>query len=404
MALWAYNANNISTNWHYFMKPQDFTSIAAGKPIQSRKGYWAFIPTPLPPPLHWTTNLVLLAAEAERSLAELSAVGQSFHAPNIIVRSFIRQEAVMSSRIEGTQATLDDIYQYEAGQTSLGETNADTREVHNYVVALDHGLSRLASLPVSLRLIREVHQQLMQGVRGDMWTPGEFRRTQNWIGHAGSTLETAPYVPPPVEEMTDALYDLEKYIHASSDIPPIVRVGLIHYQFEAIHPFLDGNGRVGRLLVNLLLAQWGLLSHPILYLSNYFEKYRSEYYARLLEVSQRGNWNEWLVFFLMGIRDQAREATVRIRALQSLRETYHQSFVGHKNMRLRNLVDFLFGNPIVSIRQVQKDLQLADYKTAQRHIEKLCDAGIIVEITGKSRNRLFRANQILKAIEGPISS
>ena len=307
----------------------------------------------------------------------------------------------MSSRIEGTQATLEDIYHYEAGEVA---SRSDAQEVHNYVTALDYGLKRLDTLPVSLRLIRELHEQLLQGVRGDMWTPGEFRRTQNWIGPAGSTLETAPYVPPPVDEMMAALHDFEQYIHAVSDLPPIVRIGLIHYQFEAIHPFLDGNGRVGRLLIILLLCQWGLLSQPILYLSNYFEKYRSEYYTRLLEVSQHGKWEDWLVYFLTGIRDQSREATVRIQALQSLQEKYHQTFSGRRNIGLRNLVDFLFGHPIVSIRQVQVGLNLADYKTAQRHIGKLQDAGILTEITGKSRNRLFRANEILKTIEEPINA
>lgn len=385
------------------MKPQDFSAPSAGNVIRNPKGYWAFIPAPLPPALNWVANLVSLAAEAERTLAELSTVGQSFPAPHILVRSFIRQEAVMSSRIEGTRATLDDIYQYEAGQFSFVEPNSDTREVHNYVIAFDYGLARLNTLPVSLRLIRELHQNLMQGVRGDIWTPGEFRHTQNWIGPAGSTLDTAPYVPPPVEEMTDALYELERYIHATSDLPPIVRLGLIHYQFEAIHPFLDGNGRVGRLLIALLLCQWDLLPQPILYLSNYFEKYRSEYYTRLLEVSQYGKWEDWLTFFLTGVRDQAREATIRIRALQSLRENYQRSFSGRRNMRLLDLVDFLFGHPIVSIRQVQEGLKLADYKAAQRYIGKLQDIGILTEVTGKSRNRLFRANEILKVIEEPIN-
>lgn len=310
----------------------------------------------------------------------------------------------MSSRIEGTRASLDDLYHYEADQLSSPAPNSDAHEVHNYAVALDYGASRLNTLPVSLRLIRELHQHLMEGVRGDMWTPGEFRRTQNWIGPAGSTLETAPYVPPPVEEMTDALNQLERYIHEPSEIPPIARAGLIHYQFEAIHPFLDGNGRVGRLLIVLLLCQWELLPQPWLYLSNYFEKYRSEYYARLLAVSRLGKWEEWLAFFLTGIRDQSREATLRVQALQDLRENYRLLLTGRRNSaHLQNLVDFLIGHPIVTIRQVQEGLNLADYKIAQRYAAKLQDAGILSEITGKSRNRLFRANEILKTIEETIN-
>lgn len=384
------------------MKPQDFISSSTGQVIRTSRDYWAFIPAPLPPTLTWTTNLVSLSGEAERALAELASIGRTFPEPHVMVRAFIRQEAVMSSRIEGTRASLDDIYRYEAEQLSFLEPDSDAREVHNYVVALDYGLARLNTLPVSLRLVRELHQHLMEGVRGELWTPGEFRRTQNWIGPAGSTLETAPYVPPPVDEMTDALNQMERFIHTPSDLPPIIRVGLIHYQFEAIHPFLDGNGRVGRLLIMLLLCQWELLPQPLLYLSSYFEKYRSEYYERLLAVSQCGEWEEWLAFFLTGIRDQSREAAQRVQALQALREKYYQLFTGNRDgARLNRLVDFLIGHPIVTIRQVEGGLKLTDYKIAQRYIVKLQEAGILREVTGKSRNRVFRADEILKVIEEP---
>ena len=305
----------------------------------------------------------------------------------------------MSSRIEGTQATLEEIYQYEAGVPAT-QPSSDAREVHNYVTALDYGLSRLSALPVSLRFIRELHQHLLEGVRGEQWTPGEFRRSQNWIGPAGSTIETAPYVPPPVEEMTEALNQLERYIHEPSDIPPIARVGLIHYQFEAIHPFLDGNGRVGRLLIVLLLCQWELLPQPLLYLSNYFERYRSEYYSRLLAVSQQGMWGEWLTFFLIGVRDQSREVVIRIQKLQFLRENYFLKFAGQrKNTQLQRSVDFVIGHPVLTITQLQIGLELKDFKTAQRYISKLQAVGILTETTGKSRYRLFRANEILKVIE-----
>ena len=382
------------------MNPQDFLFPSSGQTIRTQKGYWAFLPASLPPVLNWSSNLVSLAGEAERALAELASIGKNFPEPHVMVRSFIAQEAVMSSRIEGTRASLDDVYQFEAGQLSFLEPNSDVQEVHNYIVALDYGLSRLDTLPVSLRLIRELHQKLMTGVRGDLWIPGEFRRTQNWIGPAGSTLETAPYVPPPVEEMMKALDELERFIHASTELPPLVRIGLIHYQFEAIHPFLDGNGRVGRLLIMLLLFQWGLLSQPLLYLSSYIEKHRSQYYERLLAVSQRGQWNEWLTFFLMGIRDQSREALQRVQSLQALREKYYQEFAGKRDSaRLNKLVDFLIGHPIVTIRQAAEGLQVADYKIAQRYIVKLQEAGMLREVTGKSRNRIFRADEILKAIE-----
>ncbi len=384
------------------VNPQDFTSPTAGQAIRSPKGYWAFIPAHLPPALNWTAGLVSLAGEAERALAELSTVGKSFPAPHVLTSSFIRQEAVMSSRIEGTQATLEEIYQYEAGVPAT-RPKSDAREVHNYVSALDHGIARLSALPVSLRLIRELHEHLMKGVRGDLWTPGEFRRSQNWIGPAGSTLKSASYVPPPVDEMLESLNQLERYIHAPSDIPPIARVGLIHYQFEAIHPFLDGNGRVGRLLIVLLLCQWELLPQPLLYLSHYFERHRSEYYARLLGVSQQGKWEEWLTFFLVGVRDQSRDATIRIQRLQTLRETYYSKFAAErKTAQLQQLVDFLIGHPIVTISQAQTALKVKDFKTAQRYIAKMQEAKILTEITGKSRYRLFRANELLRAIEEPV--
>jgi Fic family protein len=385
------------------MKPQDFMNPATGQAIRTPKGFWVFVPAPLPPELNWTANLVSTSGEAERALAELASAGRNFPEPYIMVRSFLTQEAVMSSRIEGTQASLAEVYHFEADRSAFPTSTSDAREVHNYITALDHGLARLDELPVSLRLIREIHQKLMEGVRGEIWTPGEFRRTQNWIGPAGSILETAPYVPPPVDEMIEALHQLEQFIHAPSELPLLIRIGLIHYQFEAIHPFLDGNGRVGRLLIMLLLYQWELLPQPLLYLSGFFEQYRGEYYERLLAVSQRGEWMEWLVFFLTGIRNQSREATRRIQVLQSLQEKYHQMFASRRDgTRLNKLVDFLIGHPIVTIRQIQHGLNVTDYKTAQRYIAKLQDAGILREVTGKSRNRIFRADEILKTIEKPL--
>lgn len=382
------------------MNPQEFTSPSAGQAIRTPKGYWAFLPAPLPPEINWSPNLVSLVGEAERALAELSWVGQNFPEPHVMVRAFIRQEAVMSSRIEGTRASLDDVYQYEADQLSFLEPNSDVREVHNYVTALDYGITRLSSLPVSLRLIRELHERLMESVRGNMWTPGEFRQSQNWIGTAGSTLETATYVPPPVDEMTAALGQLERFVHDPSDLPHVVRAGLIHYQFEAIHPFLDGNGRVGRLLISLLLCQWKLLPQPLLYLSGFFEKNRSEYYNLLLAVSQRGRWEEWLSFFLTGIRDQSRLTTRCVQGLQTLREKYYQLHAGKRDgLRLNKLVDFLIGSPIATIKQVKDGLGLTDYKIAQRYVTKLQDEGILREVTGKTRNRLFRADEILRVIE-----
>jgi Fic family protein len=307
---------------------------------------------------------------------------------------------VLSSRIEGTRASLNDVYIYEATQLSYLEPTTDVREVHNYVKALDFGLKRLRSLPVSLRLIREMHAELMKGVRGEHLTPGEFRRSQNWIGPPGSTLESARFIPPPVEEMHSALGDLEKYIHASSDLPSLVQAALIHYQFEAIHPFLDGNGRIGRLLIILLLVEWGLLSQPWLYLSVYFEEHRSAYYDHLLAVSQQGDWEDWLGFFLDGVQRQSEDAIVRIEHLQHLRREY-QTLLEHERaaVRLMQSVDVLFERPILSIRQLEAAMGVP-YRSAQRYIEKLEELGVVREVTGRARNRLYQADEILAALEG----
>ncbi|MFH1908717.1 MAG: Fic family protein [Chloroflexota bacterium] len=372
--------------------------------VASRQdGLWGFIPAPLPPELTWPAGLVSLLGEAERALARLAAVGAAFPEPYALVRPFIRREAVLSSRIEGTRASLSDVYAYEAEQLSFLEPSSDAHEVHNYVRALDYGLERLQTLPVSLRLIRELYERLMEGLRGGALTPGEFRRSQSLIGRPGATLETATYVPPPVDEMHAALDLMEKFIHAPSDLSLLVRIALIHYQFEAIHPFLDGNGRVGRLLIALLLCQWGLLPQPLLYLSAYFERNRLEYYDRLLAVSQRGEWGVWLRFFLTGVRDQALEAAGRVKALQDLRARHRDLLASQRDAsRLGQVLVFLLGHPIVTVRQVQAGLGLGDYKTVQRYVEKLERIGILREVTGQRRNRLYRADEILEVIEGSL--
>jgi Fic family protein len=382
------------------MKPEDFQSSTAGKVIRSPKGYWTFIPNPLPPNIQWSSSLISAVGAAERALGKLDSLANTLPSPHILVRPFIRREAVLSSRIEGTRASLNDVYIYEATQLSYLEPTTDVREVHNYVKALDFGLKRLRSLPVSLRLIREMHAELMKGVRGEHLTPGEFRRSQNWIGPPGSTLESARFIPPPVEEMHSALGDLEKYIHASSDLPSLVQAALIHYQFEAIHPFLDGNGRIGRLLIILLLVEWGLLSQPWLYLSVYFEEHRSAYYDHLLAVSQQGDWEDWLGFFLDGVQRQSEDAIVRIEHLQHLRREY-QTLLEHERaaVRLMQSVDVLFERPILSIRQLEAAMGVP-YRSAQRYIEKLEELGVVREVTGRARNRLYQADEILAALEG----
>lgn len=385
------------------MRPQDFQLTNAGKVIKTRTGYWAFVPDPLPPQIVWPDRLLSLLSQADRNLAKLAEVGGSFPAPHVVVRPFIRHEAVLSSRIEGTHTSLEELYKYEAHQLSFLEDETDAHEVQNYVNALDYGLERIEALPISNRLIREIHARLMRGVRGEHLTPGEYRRTQNWIGSPGATLDTAIFVPPPTDEMHECMAQLELFIHASSDLPPLIRLGMVHYQFEAIHPFLDGNGRMGRLLVSLLMCSWRLLPQPLLYLSAFFEKHRSAYYHHLLAVSQKGAWIEWLDFFLRGIDVQAKESVARLIRLETLLAELYARVEGERMREpLKKLIDYLIGQPITTIRQAQGELGYKHYDPAQRHIEKLVELGILQQIGKRARNRLYRAPEIMLAIEGEI--
>jgi Fic family protein len=346
---------------------------------------------------------VIALSDADRALGELAGVGFSIPYPHLLIRPFVRREAVLSSRIEGTQASLSDLYAFEARQLALFEKTSDVHEVHNYVRALEYGLERLATLPVSLRLVRELHARLMGGVRGERETPGEFRRRQNWIGPPGCRVADATSVPPPVAEMQEALRDLEGYLHETPELP-LVRLGLIHYQFEAIHPFLDGNGRIGRLLMTLLLCAWDLLPQPLLYLSAYFSERRERYYALLLDVSRKGHWEEWLVFFLEGVVSQAQDAVARAGRLWELRERYREAFQATRAAAgLLQVVDLLFERPLLNTRQVETALGVT-YPTAQRYIARLEGAGVLREVTGKKRNRVYRADAVLAAIEEPLDA
>lgn len=384
------------------MNAQAFTDQAAGRVMRAPEGYDAFVPHPLPPALAWAPGIVSQLSRADRALGELSGIGRALPNPHLLILPFARREAVLSSRIEGTQASLSDLFAYEASQKA--EETGDVREVFNYVQALEHGLARLKDLPVSLRLIREIHERLMRGLRGEHSTPGEFRRSQNWIGSPGCMLNDATYVPPPVEEMRACLDAFEHFLHSEHDIPPLVQLALIHYQFEAIHPFLDGNGRVGRLIIVLLLCLWDLLPQPLLYLSAYFEANRQSYYEHLLSVSQRGTWKEWVLFFLQGVESQARDAVRRSHRLQDLRRQYRERFQATQGFaRLLQVVDLLFGAPVVAVKQV-KDAIGVSFPSANRYIVQLEEAGIVQEITGRARNRLYRADEIIRAIEGPLGA
>jgi Fic family protein len=317
-----------------------------------------------------------------------------------LIGPFIRREAILSSRIEGTQASLFELLFFEASG-AIDPKAPDAREVANYVNAMEYGLARLKKFPLSLRFIKEVHEHLMQGARGEHLTPGEFRRSQNWIGPARCTLMEATYVPPPVEEMEQALGQFEAYLHAPSTVPLLIRLATIHYQFEAIHPFLDGNGRIGRLLITLFLCKEGALPEPLLYLSAYFERHRSEYYSLLLAVSQSGKWIDWISFFLRGVAQQSRDALARSARLLKLWESYRREFQSARSSALQlRLVDQLFAYPAITTNQAARLLKVT-HRSAQLNIEKLLHKGILKEATGKQRNRVFVAPRIVEIIEAP---
>lgn len=380
------------------MQPSDFRKNRYGRLVKSPQGYWAYVPSPLPPDIKITLNLVRQLSEADRAVSELAGITRTLPNPHLLIGPFIRREAVLSSRIEGTQASLSDLFFFIAARLKEREV-PDVREVWNYVRAIEYGLGRINELPVSLRLIREIHDTLLEGVRGRNQTPGEFRRSQNWIGPAGCTLMDATYVPPPVDEMHNALDAFEKYLHADSDLPPLIRLSLIHYQFEAIHPFLDGNGRIGRLLVTLLLCAEGLLVQPLLYLSAFFERYRDEYYHRLLEVSQYGKWKEWILYFLRGVASQSRDAIHRSDRLLGLWHKYRASLQeARASALLLQLVDELFSYPAITNSLAAQKLSVTP-RSAQLNIEKLQKANILMETTGRARNRVYIAPEIISILE-----
>lgn len=383
------------------MNRSDFKENKPGKVIKTLQGYWAYLPNPLPPQLPISWDLAKEISEADRSLSELSGVAQTLPNPHLLINPFIRREAVLSSRIEGTQASLSDLFFFEASEI-VPAKSPDVREVSNYVKALEYGLKRIKELPLSRRLISELHALLLKGVRGEHLTPGHFRNTQNWIGPAGCTLMEATFVPPPSHEMEEAMSQLEKYLHAPSSLPLLVKYALVHYQFEVIHPFLDGNGRIGRLLITLLLCLEGILPQPLLYLSAYFEKNREEYYRLLLAVSQTGAWSEWIIYFLRGVKEQSRDALKRSNRLILLQQEFRQKLQTKRSSALSlRLSDELFQYPAITAAQVSEKFKITP-RAAQQNIQKLIGASILKEATGKQRNRVYIAEAIIKIIEADL--
>jgi Fic family protein len=364
----------------------------AGRYVQQSTGYRAFLPEPLPPqpPIDYDGELRTLLSNADRDVARLDAIAALLPNPDLFVAMYVRHEAVLSSQIEGTQSTLEDVLAFEA-QTPGDEAPLDVEEVVNYVRAMNHGLARLHALPLSLRLLREIHAELMQGVRGGEKSPGEFRTSQNWIGGRGSTLATAAFVPPPPHELMTTLGALETFLHdGKTDTPLLVRCGLAHAQFETIHPFLDGNGRVGRLLITLMLCEDGALSRPLLYLSLYLKAHRAEYYDRLTAIRQQGHWEPWLKFFLRGVSLTARAATQTARDIVALRDAHRAALSADaKGAKALTLLDALYRQPYVSVNRV-RDIVGCTFPTATKLVTDLEARGWLKEVTGYARNRLWR--------------
>src|ERR1017187_1003447 len=303
----------------------------------------AFIPAILPPVFEWTPRLIRSLSDADRMIGRLAGEGGRPPNPHVLIRPFIRREAVLSSKIEGTQATLGELLAAEAGAV-LDRSPEDLREGGNYIVALEHGIAQLNKLPLCVRLIRELHSKLMTDVRGDQATPGEFRRSQNWIGKPGSTLATASFIPPPRGEVEPCLAAWEKFLY-ESELPPLVTIALAHYQFEAAHPFLDGNGRVGRLLITLFLIEQKILPAPLLYLSAFFEATRRDYYEGLREVSERGAWNDWLEYFLIGVARTSQDALSRASRINVILAQWQRQLAGESTNTPLRIVDLLAANP-----------------------------------------------------------
>jgi Fic family protein len=383
------------------MRREDFTADAPGRLVVAPEGHLAYVPDPLPPQFALELSTVNLLADAERALGELKGVGQRLPNPHLLINPFLRREAVLSSRIEGTTTGLQQLLLFETAPSDE-PGDSDVREVANYVAALELGFSLLEKLPVSLRLIREVHERLMQDARGQEQRPGEFRHIPNLIGHRGAIPDTARFVPPPVKEMHAALHDLERYIgERRDDLPFLIQLALVHYQFEVIHPFMDGNGRVGRLLIALQLRERAYLPQPLLYLSAYFEYHRDAYRDHLLAVSRSGTWTEWIDFFLQGVAEQSTDTVQRSYQLLDLLQRYQSwALSTTRSANLARLVELVLVRPVISISNVEEWLGVTQ-PGASRLVQQLVDRGILEEVTGRQRNRRFAALEILEILDAP---
>ncbi len=364
----------------------------AGTVVRQMAGYRAFIPVSLPPdPPVDMAGLQERLSRADRALGRLDGSVLTLPNPDLFVFMYVRKEAVLSSQIEGTQSSLQDVLAAEARIFSR-ERPSDVREVLNYIEAMRYGLERLRELPVSVRLIREIHERLLAGVRGGRLAPGELRTSQNWIGPAGCSLNEASFVPPPPELVPGLLSGLEHFLHGEADLPALIRIGLAHAQFETIHPFLDGNGRVGRLLITFLLCSQGILHKPVLYLSYFFKRHRQTYYDRLQAVRDHGDWEGWLAFFLDGVAEVSAQATETARRILQMREAHRDAIaqnMGYAAGKGHRVLEALFERPIVSVKDVEA-ITGTSYAAANQLVKRLEGLGLLEEATGQARNRRFR--------------
>ena len=373
----------------------------AGISVNQPQNYRAFIPNPLPPkpPLDIGNETMKVLSRADTAIGRLSGISEALPNPNLFVAMYVRKEAVLSSQIEGTEASLVDLLEYESLNRPKTLPN-DVTEVVNYVKAMNYGLERIKELPLSLRLIREIHEGLMKGVRGGDKTPGEFRKTQNWVGLKGCTLNNARFIPPPPHEMMQSLGDLEKYMHSKLNYPLLIECGLIHFQFETIHPFLDGNGRIGRLLITFFLCHKKILRKPLLYLSHYFKQNRLEYYDRLMAAREKGEFESWIKFFLQGIASVAEGACETSNKIINLKDKDKQRIIetNKASSKVAIFHEKLFDRPIVSIKDIAKIMNTT-FPTANSICSKLVNLGIFKEITGKERNKLFAYKSYLDILK-----
>ena len=376
-------------------------SNRTGKIILTATGYNAFVPAKLPPypPICIDDEMQALLSDADRRLGRLDGITQVLPNPDLFLAMYVKKEAILSSQIEGTQASFVDVLNVSDKITS--ETRSGAEDVVNYVKAMNYGILRLNNLPLCLRLIREIHGILLEGVRGSDKSPGEFRKTQNWIGVAGCSLNNAAFVPPPAEEMLNCMSELESFFHDQTYIPALIKIAMIHAQFETIHPFLDGNGRVGRLLITFWLCQQKILAKPLLYLSYYFKQNRNEYYQRLMAVRLEGDWEGWIKFFLKGVSTVADEAIDSAKAILSLKEKYSKKLIeyqGNSNHAQR-LLEYLFERPIITRKIVAEGLQISQ-PTANTLVDVFCKQGILLDVTPhKERYKLYYFQDYLDILE-----